>query len=196
MNTNKKIRRMVVTAVLAALILVLAFTPLGYLKLGALSITFIMIPVVVGAIMEGPGVGAVLGAVFGLSSFVQCFGMDAFGTTLMGIQPVYTFIMCFVPRVLMGCISGLIFKGLYKVEKSGLLGCLFASLSGAVLNTLLFVGALLLFFGGSEFVQGFGNNAWEIITALITINALVEAGVCLVIGTSISFSLLQALKIK
>ncbi len=185
---------MVVTAVLAALILVLAFTPLGYLKVGALSITFIMIPVVVGAIIEGPAVGAMLGLVFGLSSFMQCFGMDLFGTTLLGINPFFTCVMCLVPRVLMGFFSGLIFKGLQKVEKSGFVGCLFASLSGAVLNTLLFVGTLLLFFGGSEYIQGFGNNAWEIITALITINAIIEAGVCLVVGTSVSFALVQALK--
>ncbi len=77
-----------------------------------------MIPVVIGAIILGPGAGAVLGAVFGLTSFVQCFGLDTFGTTLMGIQPVYTFIMCMFPRILMGTLCGVIFKGLVRVDKT------------------------------------------------------------------------------
>ena len=73
MQNKEKIRKMTVTAVLAALIVVLSFTPLGYLKIGVVSITFIMIPVVIGAVMEGPATGALLGLVFGATSFIQCF---------------------------------------------------------------------------------------------------------------------------
>ena len=74
-------------ALLAAIVLVLAYTPLGYIHIGPLAITPIMIPVTVGAILLGPTEGAILGGIFGLTSFSTCFGSDMFGTTLMGINP-------------------------------------------------------------------------------------------------------------
>ena len=63
--------RLVLTALLTALIIVMAFTPLGYLKAGAIEITFITIPVIIGAVLLGPVGGLFLGAVFGITS-VPC----------------------------------------------------------------------------------------------------------------------------
>ena len=48
--------------------------------------------IIIGAVSNGPVVGAILGLTFGLTSFAQCFGMDAFGTTLMQISPVNPFV--------------------------------------------------------------------------------------------------------
>ena len=59
-KNKEKIYKLTLTAVLTALIFVMAFTPLGYLKIGTVSITFLMIPVVIGAIVGGPSVGTVL----------------------------------------------------------------------------------------------------------------------------------------
>ena len=78
-NKKNKTRKLTQMALLTAIILLMAFTPLGYLRTGVVEITFIMIPVVVGAILMGPGAGAILGGVFGLTSFIQCFGMSALG---------------------------------------------------------------------------------------------------------------------
>ena len=86
-QTHARTLWMVQTAILAAILILMAFTPLGYLKVGTISITFLTLPVVIGAILLGPLSGAILGGVFGLTSFAQCFGMDVFGTTLMGINP-------------------------------------------------------------------------------------------------------------
>ena len=87
------VKRLTVLAMLAAVIVLMAFTPIGYLKVGAVSITFIMIPVVIGAVVTGPRGGALLGAVFGITSFIQCFGLDTFGTAMMSINPVFTFLL-------------------------------------------------------------------------------------------------------
>ena len=107
MNTtrNPKIRQMVQLSILTALLLVLAFTPIGYLRLGPFSITFMPVPVVIGAILLGPGGGAFLGLVFGLTSFAQCFGIDPMGTALMTINLFYTFVMTVVTRTLMGYLA-------------------------------------------------------------------------------------------
>ena len=88
----------------------MAFTPVGYLKIGVVSISFLMIPVALGALAKGPVAGAILGTVFGITSFAQCFGMDLFGTFLAEKNVVFTFIMCVVCRALAGFLAGLVFK--------------------------------------------------------------------------------------
>ena len=60
--SRQKLVRLVLTALLTALIIVMAFTPLGYLKSGAIEITFIPVPIVIGAVLLGPAGGAFLGA--------------------------------------------------------------------------------------------------------------------------------------
>lgn len=193
-QTSTKTLRMVQTAVLAAILIAMAFTPLGYLKIGAVSITFLSLPVVIGAIMIGPLFGAVLGGVFGITSFIQCFGMDLFGTTLLGINPILTFIMCMVPRILMGLFVGLIFRALSKRDKSKIWSFAVASLSGAVINTVLFVGALILFFGTSDYIRSFAPNLLAILGVLITFNAVIEAAVCMVAGTAVTKALSKVME--
>ena len=90
-------------ALLTALLIVL-----GYVNIpqpAGLSITFNMIPVAIAAIAMGIPGGAIIGGVFGLISFLQCFGLVGFsgmGAVLVGISPVLTFIQRFVSRVLFG----------------------------------------------------------------------------------------------
>lgn len=191
-KNKEKIYKLTLTAVLTALIFVMAFTPLGYLKIGVVSITFITIPVVIGAIVGGPAVGAALGLMFGITSFIQCFGMDAFGTTLFGINPFYTAIMCLVPRILMGLFCGLIYKCF--AAKHANVGTAITSFGGGFINTVLFVGFLLLLFYNTDYIRGFGDSVLAVISALITINAVVEWIACTVIGSAVSIALSKAVK--
>ncbi len=194
-RTNKvKIQRLAIDAVMTALIAVLAFTPVGYLKIGPVSITFISIPVVIGAILNGPVSGAFLGFVFGMTSFLQCFGLDAFGTALFNINPFYTAVMCLLPRILMGFLCGLIYKALAKKTKHSVLNFSVTSLAGGILNTVFFVGTLVLLFGKSDYLRQFGENIPVIIGALVTVNAVIEWIVCLVIGTAVSKALTSFMK--
>ncbi len=105
-------------AVLIAIMLILAFTPLGYLRIGPLAISLMTIPVVIGAMILGPAGGAVLGLVFGLTSFYQCFAGDPFGAALVAMNPFFTFLVCIPTRTLMGWLSGVIFKALWKIDKT------------------------------------------------------------------------------
>ena len=80
----------------------MAYTPLGYLNIGPLAVTFNVIPVAVCAIVLGPTGGAIAGAVFGLTSFMQAIGIggvSALGSALFQINPFMTAVQCFGPRI-------------------------------------------------------------------------------------------------
>lgn len=188
-NIRSKTLHLTRLGMLSAIIILMAFTPLGYLKIGPLSITFLTVPVVLGAIIMGPLDGAILGAVFGATSFAQCFGLDAFGTTLFTLNPVFTFILCFVPRILIGLASGYLSKGLGKIRTNQVVSYALSALAGALTNTVFFVGFLLLLFGQTSYIQSFGHNIFAIIGVLVTTNALIEAIVCTVIATTLAKTL-------
>jgi uncharacterized membrane protein len=201
MSTTKnkgKILKLTQMAVLTAVIILMSFTPLGYLKIGAVEFSLLTIPVVIGAMTCGPLSGAVLGGVFGLTSFIQCFGMSPFGSALFGINPVYTFILCMVPRILVGWLAGLIFKALYRPDGKKVLPFAAASLSGALLNTTLFMIFLIILFGNSDYIMGIRGdlNVLKFAVALVGFNGLIEAGVCLVAGTLIAKALVRFIPVN
>lgn len=182
---------MVQLGILAAIILVMNLTPLGFLKVGPLSISFLMLPVAIGGIICGPFGGAILGMLFGILSFSQCLGSDAFGTTLFGINPFATFIMCVVSRMLAGFLSGLIFKAIAKFDKTKVLSFSVSTLSAALLNTFFFIGSLILFFGKTEYIIGLmdGASLGKFIVGFVGLNGVVEAIVCCIVGAAISKAL-------
>ncbi len=187
-----------VTAALMAIIIVMTFTPLGYLNIGIVEITFLTIPVAIGAIVCGPACGTFLGGVFGATSFIQCLGIgrpSPFGMALFSINPVSTVLICFVPRILAGLLAGLIFKAFNK--KSGTVSYAVTSLATGVFNTLFFVLILITCFK-QESLTGLqlGENILEIIGAIITVNSLIEWVVCLVVGLAVSKALNAIIKSK
>lgn len=194
MRTVSKVRtlKMVQLAMFTAIILLLAFTPLGYIKLMAgLSVTLIGLPVIIGAITLGPSAGAILGTVFGLTSFAQAFGFDALGAILLGENPIGLFITCMVPRILMGWLTGLIFKGLKRIDKTNIASYAVSSLAGSLLNTVLFLTTMMIFFYNTLIrlnVIEVGENINPFMLAVIMagFNAVAEAIVCLIIGTTVS----------
>lgn len=189
-------------AALTAIIVVMSFTPLGYLKIGALSIALVIIPVVTGAIVLGPAAGAFLGLVFGITSFAQCFGMDAFGTTLMGINPFFTFVMCIPTRVLAGFLCGLVFKGLSGAldgKKVSEISYPIASASGPIFNTLFFMSTLILLFGKTDTIKEMmanmgATNLFSLVIIMVGVNGLVEIASCLIVASAVSKALTVANK--
>ena len=193
MEKKMNAHRLVQLALLVAVELVMTYTPLGYLHIGPLSITFLMIPVVLGSILIGPGAGAILGGVFGLTSFAQCFGAEAFGVVLLGISPVRTFLVCVPTRILAGWLPGLIFRAIWAAEgtRKHWLSFAAASFAGPVLNTLLFMGALLTFFYSTDYIQGMvstmgASNPLMFAAMFVGVQGVVEALVGFIVCTAIS----------
>ena len=178
MKRSLDTRRMVTLAMLSAILLMMSFTPLGYLNIGPLAISLNMIPVGIAAMALGPTGGAFLGAMFGITSFLQCIGIG--GTSAMGvitfeIDPFLTVLQRLIPRILAGFLSGWVCV-LVRKFKPGLCG--FATgFMAAFLNTALFMTALVLLFGSTEYLQGLmaGKNAIAFIISYVGVNAVVEA---------------------
>lgn len=193
---NKKTLTMVQIAILIAVLLVMSFTPLGYLRIGVLAISLLTIPVVIGAMLIGPEAGALLGLIFGLTSFAQCFGADAFGTTLLNLNPFGAFFMCVPTRMLMGYLAGVIFKGVHRVDRTRTVSYFVGGLAGAVLNTVFFMGALLVFFWNTPYIQEMsgGKGIWAFLLVMVGVNGVVEALVCCAAGGAISKAVSPALK--
>lgn len=200
MNTKKKTTYMVELALMIAVILLMSFTPLGYLKTPVLSVTLLTIPVAVGAILLGPVGGAVCGLTFGLTSFYQALsGGSAFTATLLGINPFLTLITTVVPRTLEGLLTGLIFTGLHKLAKTQKISYYAASLACPVLNTILFMSALVIFFYNSDYIQGLAANAgttnpFAFVAVFVGTQGVIEAVICFLIASIVSRTLYPIVK--
>ncbi len=114
--TNKKafdLRKMVVTGVLGAISVVLGMTPLGFIPIGPTRATIMHIPVIIGAIVEGPIVGALIGLIFGLFSIYQAI-VSPTVVSFVFRNPV----VAVLPRVLIGIVAYYVYKGLGKLGKT------------------------------------------------------------------------------
>ncbi len=198
---NPKVINLTLIALFIALIAILTFTPLGYLKTPLFEITLMVLPVAISSVVLDWKSGAVLGAAFGLTSFMTCFGIgmpSSLGALLLQENPWYTAIVCIVPRILCGMLPALIYKAMLKIDKKGFISTAVACLSTALINTILFLGGIWIFFAntisenyGDFIVSTQGSfNVLTFFIAFASVNALIEAGVCLFAGTAIAKALL------
>lgn len=198
MKQTKKTKSMVLLGLLAALLIVMSFTPIGYLRVGFLSITFNMIPVAIGAIALGPIAGLVLGTIFGITSFVQCFGYDAFGTFLAEQNVFFTFVMCVVARALAGFLVGVLDVVLERLIKKNPIRYAVSGLMASLFNTLFFVGSMLLLFGKNTISDATGGaldatqNVILFFASFVTLNAVWEAVAALLLTGAICTALWKA----
>ena len=114
------IRTLTRLALLVAIELVMKAVGLGSVPVGPLYMSFLTLPIAVGAITMGPAAGAILGGVFGAVSFYDAAtGASAMTGALFQVSPVNTFILCVGMRVLMGVCVGLIFNAVKNFDKPG-----------------------------------------------------------------------------
>ena len=181
---------------MAAILLLMAYTPLGYLNIGPLAISFNVIPVAISAVVLGPVGGAVAGAIFGLTSFLQCIGVggsSAMGVVLFGINPVFAFVQRFVPRLLDGICLGFIFKGMRKVSNT-YVACAVTGFFSAFLNTLFFMTALIVMFGNTELIRNLmgGHNIIVGCCLMVGVNAISEMVSSTIITAAVGTALSKA----
>ncbi len=199
---NKKIDTKTITelALLIAITLIMGFTPLGTIPTPILVISLVTIPVAVAAIIMGPSGGAIVGGVFGLTSLINAVtGRSALLSTLFAVSPIGVVVTALVPRILEGLLTGLIFVALSKIKPLKSVKYYIAAVCCPLLNTLFFMSSLMIFYYNTEYMQGlaekFGStNPVSLIVAMVGIQGVVEAVVCLIIGGAVSQAVSKALK--
>ena len=184
---------MVQVAIFGAIICIMAFTPfLGYIPLGFTRATIIHIPVIIASLLMGPKKGGALGFLFGLTSFINntvnptvtSFVFTPFynlGEFSGGIGSV---IICFIPRILVGIVPFYVYKLVMRfvseeTKKKGVsgIGLVLAGVSGALVNTLLVMNMIFLFFreAYAQANEVAASAVYTFILSVIGINGVPEA---------------------
>ena len=190
------VKYMTELALLTAVLLVMAYTPLGYFYIGAMPITLLVVPVAVGSIVLGPKAGLFLGLVFGITSATQPTGL-----AMLPIIPVQSLVTCIVPRLFVGLLPALVYQGLSKICKKRTITTSVACVVAPITNTILYLSFFVIFLGGymaktQPQVYGFiAENgffkSFGIVLATVGVNAVVEALACLIIAAAIRNALLH-----
>lgn len=188
MNKKIAIKEMVLTALFSAIIIIMAFTPLGYIPLGIINATIIQIPVIIGALFCGPKQGAFLGFLFGFTSFLKNTitpaTLSAFvfspvlAANMFGAKGVlFSTFICFVPRILVGIIPYFIYKGMKRCSKWKTLNFAVAGVVGAFTNTCLVMGSIyVLYKDAYAAAQGIDpSTVLGVIAGIIGFNGVIEA---------------------
>lgn len=195
-------RKLTTLGLLTGVLLLMSVTPLGYFHTFGLDISLMMVPVAIGAMLMGPKAGAWLGLIFGATSFYQAVtGSSAFSTMLFNINPIYAFLLCIPTRVLMGFLTGVIFKAVQKVDKKKTVCYFVGGFFAAFLNTLFFMGVLLICYWNTEFIQGInetlgGLNPLMFVVAFVGVNGALEMPSSCIVGGIVSKAVNRALYTK
>ena len=146
-------------ALLMAITIVLAATPLGYIPAGVLSFTIMVLPVAIGGVLMGTPAGLILGLTFGVTSFIKA-PTEALGQLILSYSGVFTAFVCIVPRVCVGLFAGLMHNVMKGRQKQPAWLYLLAGGGSSFVNTALFVGMIYLFCHGIV-ENAFGLAIWS-----------------------------------
>ncbi len=171
MAKGLSVKKIVVTGALGAVAVALSLTGLGYIPwFSGASLSVLQVPVIVGAILEGPVVGALVGAIFGITSMVQAVINPAKGPVdVFFVNPLISVL----PRILIGLAAWAAFA-LFRGKLRGL-SSIVAGVVGSLTNTALVLGALVLA----------GAIPLALAGTIFVANGLIEAGVAAVLSLAI-----------
>lgn len=206
MNTSLNLRRFTQISVLVAIMIILSFTPLGYVPLFGLNATTMHIPVILGACLFGPRIGGLLGLLFGITSVVRATvqpNITSFVfTPFYSLSPEFSggfssLIVAIGPRVLIGIISGYLF--LFLVRRfNKVLALAVTGLVGSMVNTVGVLSLIYIFFGSSfaEAIDKPINMLMTIIMGIVMTNGIAEAIVAAIVNTALYQALAKIFRFK
>lgn len=186
---NTKTLGLVLTSLFTAIIVIMAFTPLGYIPLVVINATIIHIPVILGSLFCGPKQGAFLGFVFGLTSFIKNTIMPStasafvfspvLASSVVGVSGVFkSAFICFVPRILVGVVPYFVYILIKKVLSSEQ-----KKLWATVLNAVI---CGLLLFGLHAFIVRIGADKVSLL-----VNWVISVAVAIVVFVIIEITFLK-----
>ncbi len=194
----ERTRRNVALSLLSAIIIVLAFTPLGSIPLGPIDATTIHIPVIVGAILLGPWDGVFLGAVMGIVSIVH--------NTIIPLPTSFVFspflpfgnwksaVIAVLPRMCIGLVAGFVFLLVAKWDKTKFFAGLAAGVAGSLTNTVLVLGGIAWLFTSAyaSKIHIAADLVGKVLMGVVLTNGVPEAIVAAVISAGVAKALFAA----
>lgn len=175
------VRHMAVTGMLGAISVILGMTPLGFIPVGPTNATIMHIPVIIGAIVEGPIVGMAVGLIFGIFSLIRSI------TTPTPVSFVFwNPLVSILPRILIGLVSYYVYKGTFKITKNETVSLGITGALGTLTNTLGVLGMVYILYA-ERFVSALGmsgEKAFTVISSIGIANGLPEMFVAMLIVTA------------
>lgn len=197
------LKKLTLLALFVAIELAMQLTGLSFIPVGPLHMSLLTIPVALGAMLLGPVEGCVLGTVFGLCSLWQAItGASVMtGFFFSQVSAFHTVILCVVTRALMGLLTGLVFRAVRKVDKTNTVCYFVGGVAAPLLNTLLFMGYIVLVFYNTAYIQDKAAalgavNPLMFVVAMVGVQGALEALAGLVIGGGVGKGVATAIKLR
>ncbi len=198
-----KTKQLTLTAIFMSIILLFSFTPLGFINLGFIKATLVHVPVIIGAIILGPRIGAFLGLTFGILSIVinttapsvLSFAFSPFIPVLgTNETSLWALVIALVPRVLTGVIPFYVFKWLQKKEIKSNTALFIAGVSGSLINTILVMNLIYFVFQDAYATakqMEIGAGLYKAVLSVILINGVPEAIIAGIATSAVASILLK-----
>lgn len=205
MNKRKKDTRWLASvALMMAVVILLANTPLGMIQLPVVKATTVHIPVILGAILLGPMAGSILGGVFGICSMISntmaptllSFAFSPF-MSMTGIpgavKAVWISVGC---RILIGFFAGWFWILLSKSRMNRTAALAVTGFMGSMVNTVTVMGSIykLLALQYAQVKNVAIDAVWGLIMATVTASGIPEAIVAAVLVAVIGRIMLKFVK--
>ncbi len=189
-TVKEKTLRLVQLGLLSGLIILLQMYFVIPLP-GSLTLSLVLVPIVVGAVLYGPGSGALLGGVFGVLVAVMAVQgrLGALTNMMVAYNALLTVAICVLKGVAAGFVPGLIAK---VFKKRRFAGILLAAAAAPIANTGIFVAGMLTVFRGVmlEFADGIGmggtNALYFAVVVLVGVNFIIEFAANLILSPAIA----------
>lgn len=166
---HERTRKIVITGVLSAISIFLGLTRLGFIPwISGASLTIMQVPVIIGAVLEGPVVGGGIGLIFGIFSLIQAAVAPSGPTDVWFTNPL----LSILPRLFIGPAAWLIYSGLKRWKVPALIA---AGLGGSLTNTLLVLGMIGVL----------GYVPWAALPAIALANGLPEAAAAAILVVAV-----------
>jgi uncharacterized membrane protein len=163
-------RKIVVAGVMSAIAILLGATHWGFIPwFGGVSITIMHLPVIIGAVLEGPIVGLIIGFLFGLFSLIQGAIAPTGPVDVWFVNPL----LSILPRLFIGPLAWLAYRALAKINQ--VLALIVAGIVGSLTNTILVLGMIGIL----------GHLPWAALPPIVIANGLPEAAVAAIITLAV-----------
>ena len=200
-STKRDTRYMATLAMLCGLLLVMGMTGIGFIPLPVIKATTMHIPVILGAVLLGPGAGGVLGAVFGLCSIwantttpgLLSFAFSPFMSTEGLIGAVKSLWIALGCRILFGILAGWLWKGFKKLLKQDYLALPVTAAVATIFHTMLVMGSIYVLLA-QQYAEAKNvaiTAVFGLVMGTITASGIPEAIAAAILVTAIGKALLN-----